>query len=261
MKSYLYKIECLTNLHVGSGDVNFSIIDNEVEKDPVTGYPVINASGVKGAVRDYCESRCGVDVSKVFGSVGDAQRMNSGEFKFFEASFLYRPMRTTGSVPYVPVTTIKAVNDYLSKAEAFGCGFGVKPKDPSIAPGYAFATTDDRVSSVEGDKTDNRLEPDDAIKNVLGVDNYAIARSFDNYGLPVIARNALDDETGTSKNLWYEEYVPHGSAFYLIVLTPDKYNREDILNVIPDGAVIQFGANASIGCGYCRLTLLKEGAC
>ena len=43
----------MTNMHVGNGDVNYNIIDNEVEKDPVTGYPTINASGVKGALREF----------------------------------------------------------------------------------------------------------------------------------------------------------------------------------------------------------------
>ena len=36
MKTVFYKIDCLTNLHVGSGEVNYNIIDNEVEKDAVT---------------------------------------------------------------------------------------------------------------------------------------------------------------------------------------------------------------------------------
>ena len=47
MKAELMKISCLTNLHVGSGDIKFEIIDGQVEKDPITNYPVIFASGVK----------------------------------------------------------------------------------------------------------------------------------------------------------------------------------------------------------------------
>lgn len=53
MASYLVTLKCLTNMHVGNGDVNYNIVDNEVEVDPVTGYPTINASGVKGALRNY----------------------------------------------------------------------------------------------------------------------------------------------------------------------------------------------------------------
>ena len=54
MSFFAYKIDCITNLHVGSGDLNYNIVDNEVERDAVTGYPVIHASGLKGALREHC---------------------------------------------------------------------------------------------------------------------------------------------------------------------------------------------------------------
>lgn len=54
MRAYL---SCLTNLHVGSGEANFNIVDREVETDPVTGLPIIHASGLKGALRDDCVAR------------------------------------------------------------------------------------------------------------------------------------------------------------------------------------------------------------
>ena len=53
MSFFAYKIDCITNLHVGSGDLNYNIVDNEVERDAVTGYPVIHASGLKGALREH----------------------------------------------------------------------------------------------------------------------------------------------------------------------------------------------------------------
>ena len=43
MAAIIVNLECITNMHVGNGDVNYNIIDNEVEKDPITGYPTINA--------------------------------------------------------------------------------------------------------------------------------------------------------------------------------------------------------------------------
>ena len=51
MAAIIVNLECMTNMHVGNGDVNYNIIDNEVEKDPVTGYPTINASGVPPMAR------------------------------------------------------------------------------------------------------------------------------------------------------------------------------------------------------------------
>lgn len=50
-KMYMMKLE--TNLHVGNGDINYNIIDNEVEKDVLTEQPIIYSSGMKGAFREY----------------------------------------------------------------------------------------------------------------------------------------------------------------------------------------------------------------
>lgn len=262
MKSYLYKIECLTNLHVGSGDINFSIVDNEVEKDPTTGYPIINASGVKGAIRDYCSVNKDFDLSldKVFGGKGDNDNMNAGDFKFFDARFLYRPMRTTGPIPSISVTTEKAINDFLDVTAAFGCRPEDLKEEENVKYNFPektnFITNSEKSISVEGVKTEKVND----LKDILGLGEFAVAGSFDNYDLPVIARNSLDDK-GKSKNLWYEEYVPHGSAFYLIVLTSDEYTNNQMQMVIPNGSIIQFGGNASIGNGFCKMNLIGEGEC
>ena len=70
MAAIIVNLECMTNMHVGNGDVNYNIIDNEVEKDPVTGYPTINASGVKGALREFFngDSELRQYVSTLFGA-------------------------------------------------------------------------------------------------------------------------------------------------------------------------------------------------
>jgi CRISPR-associated protein Cmr4 len=52
-KIHSYLIECLSNLHVGSGDANYDVIDKKVQRDPVTNLPCIHSSGIKGAFREY----------------------------------------------------------------------------------------------------------------------------------------------------------------------------------------------------------------
>ena len=61
MNSRVYGIKCITNLHMGSGDVNFNIVDNEVQRDPVTEYPSMYSSGIKGALREYFENSASKD--------------------------------------------------------------------------------------------------------------------------------------------------------------------------------------------------------
>ena len=40
----LYIIECATNMHVGSGDASFTVVDNQVERDVITNFPTINSA-------------------------------------------------------------------------------------------------------------------------------------------------------------------------------------------------------------------------
>ena len=95
MNVKVYYIDCLTNLHVGSGDANFNIVDKEVEKDPVTGYPIVHASGIKGALREaYRKNHSEKETEKIFGKPATENESDTGgSYKFFDARFLYRPVR------------------------------------------------------------------------------------------------------------------------------------------------------------------------
>ena len=53
MTTRMYVINTLSNMHVGSGEVNYGVIDNLIQRDSVTNLPNINSSGLKGAIREY----------------------------------------------------------------------------------------------------------------------------------------------------------------------------------------------------------------
>lgn len=243
MNNELYYITCLTNLHVGSGDANYNIIDKEVEKDPITGYPTIHASGIKGALKDLYKGSYKDSIFGISTTSTSAASDSSGAFKFVNASLLYRPMRAKGDVPYVNVTTLNILNDFIKFAENFGIKISLAVPDKIDFGNNKFMASKANVS-VEGELTGALDDPTvKALKAVLG-DNFAIAKSFDGFELPVIARNNLTEQ----RNLWYEEYVPHGSRFYFLVISPDNTNLE---YDIP--TQVQLGGNSSIGYGYCEL--------
>ena len=257
MKVHVYKYTCLTNLHVGSGDVNYSIVDNEVERDPVTDLPMIHASGIKGALREHFVAK-GMDnvaIDRIFGAPAkNKEAIKAGEYKFFDAKFLSRPMRVGNSAQRasISVLSVDALNDYLELLSAFGCNhYGIDKitLDPAVFGDAEFLTNCGEDIMVEGEKTgvlpDTVKEQILKLSNIVG-DTFAIAKSIERYPLPVVARNCL--ENGQSKNLWYEEVVPHKSVFYQLIITPGE-NMELALEVEP----IQFGGNASIGCGFIRI--------
>ena len=253
MSTNIYLINCITNLHVGSGEINFHIVDNEVEKDAVTGLPIIHGSGIKGALRDKArKDKIDSDIiNAVFGSAGNEEKCNNGRFKFFDAFMLARPMRVYGSnsTSSVPVVSVDSVNRYINTLKIFS---GKSDYEPITAPDFgsnSFLTNSTEKITVEGEDTGKIPTTLSAILKRLGgifEGVYAIVNNFDTYYLPVVARNHLDN--GESKNLWYEEIVPHGSVFYFVVIDSDDVE----CYTIPD--FVQFGGNASIGCGYTQIT-------
>ena len=267
---HLYKIECLTNLHVGSGEVNYSIVDNEVEKD-INGYPVIHSSGLKGALREHAEKvqfrintppdeKIKFDKDKVeaiFGQTAGSDTVKPGSYKFFDGNIISRPMRVSGinTMASISVFTLESINRFLKTASVFGLDLfgGITHIDDSL---INFSQSDfvSNVSGIfiEGVKADVlSQQSQDVLKNLSKVigEKYAIVKDFNVYSLPVIARNYL--ENGISKNRWYEEVVPHGRVFYTLIITPEEQNELDM------SEIKQIGGHSSIGYGFTSFTELK----
>lgn len=259
MGIFAYKIRCLTNLHVGSGDLNYNIVDNEVERDAVTGYPIIHASGLKGALREHYSDKKDLefDIIDVFGQKASSDIIKAGSYKFLDAHLLARPMRTSGQAGSVMVMSEKSVNDFIRRMNDFGItDFGTDYLSVDFG-GKSFLACKGGIE-VEAEKSG---ELEQKAKDILSrisklfgkeyADNYAVVKDFNEYDLPVVARNKLDD--GISVNLWYEEIVPHDSVFYSFVLTPD----DNMLLDLDKQDYIQIGGHASIGCGFTKFEKLN----
>lgn len=251
MTLHTYKMECLTNLHVGDGDTNYNIIDNQVQRDVVLGVPTIHSSGVKGALRYYFEKIVKADkqlIGTVFG--GEDENCSMGEYKFFAANLIAMPLRISkGNGSYVLATCKAMIDNEAEFLVSLGRSeIGLKEKVPCCPSDMVMMSIGNSLEcEVEGmpvKRTESKL-----LDWMIG-ENWALLsdQEFKKFDLPVQARNVLDN--GKSKNLWYEEVVPHKSIFMLSILTPDKAN---VLDKDMDGKVIQFGANDSIGYGYCRI--------
>jgi len=253
MNVNVYAIKCLTNLHVGSGEVNYNVIDNEVEKDAVTGYPVVHASGLKGALREHFEktTMSKEEIKNVFGQESGAEEIKAGEYKFFDAKILGRPMRVNdNSMASVMVVSVDSVNAFIRLMNDFGINtFGKKLIEKIDFDNLNFVS--ECCKSIEGEDVgkvpDQAKEVMNKLSSVIG-SQYAIVKDFNEYDLPVVARNKLDN--GESKHLWYEEVVPHDSIFYTLILTPD----DNMKLQMEEEKFIQIGGHASVGCGFTKWT-------
>lgn len=253
MALYVYKLQCITNLHVGSGEFNYGVIDNEVERDCLSGNPVIHASGIKGALRDLAESKAETDAEKtavihIFGGRGDNEKdSKAGAYKFFDAQLLSRPLRVSGceDISSISVTTPEIINGFIDTLAAFGFENLPEKIDVDFAD-RKFYSTKPGIFIESDEEAFKAAEIPAAVKATLDAllgGDYAVTKSLDDYKLPVIARNKL----GQNKNLWYEEYVPHGSVFYTMIMSNEGVSLDF-------SAPVQFGGNSSIGYGYTKVT-------
>src|SRR3989338_9001055 len=68
-------LRCITGLHIGGTDEGFEIggMDNPVIKDPITGYPYIPGSSLKGKIRsllEWADAKVVFDTDKKGNSTG-----------------------------------------------------------------------------------------------------------------------------------------------------------------------------------------------
>ena len=268
MKSIIYILEPITNLHVGNGDINYNIIDNEVEKDPLTNYPMINPSGIKGAFRQFIQDNSKInkqDEIDIFGSEPIEQNKDEkkkpGKLKFYSGECLGVTMRNeVGKMPYSLVTTKKMLERFIEMCEVMKIKYNLDVDKLDENKSYKAANGNITVEEI---KIDDNLK-DDEIKKLfkqiaLDTANNLVIMSHDkikDISLPVVARNVLDN--GISENIWYEEYVPHHSLFFVCVSCEEDEVLK-IFNEAVNNKIVQFGGNASIGYGLTKVTVFKEG--
>ncbi len=261
MRNDLYIITTLSNLHVGSGDINFDIIDNQVQRDAITGLPTIHSSSLKGAFREASEESNYINY--IFGAGNQAENEQAGAFHFFEASLLARPIRSNKK-PYFMATSVGVIENFLSFLEDFEINIDAEVKsalkrlsairvqegEPLIFENLNGVVLEDFEATIDSLDV-SKLEP------FLG-ENLAIFndRDFKALDLPVLARNKL----GEDKNLWYEEVVPKKSKFYFAIAKPtnlDEGDKKEKLEAFEkrfdNSSRVQFGGNKSIGYGYSKV--------
>ena len=217
INTYLWQITAKTNLHVGNeNSTSYGIIDKAVQRDALTGLPCINASSLKGAINEFCcsEGMTSDDRKRIFGSdkKGDKNDFTKGQAVFYDAQILF-----------LPVQDEEKLYKYISSKEVLDI-------------------LQDRLSlfsiKVEKDKFNLNRE-------LTKLENKDFSIACNDQNLPIIARNIL--ENGISKNLWYEQVVPAETVFYAII----QEEGDTLYNAI-NGKIIQIGANATIGYGYCK---------
>jgi CRISPR-associated protein Cmr4 len=262
-KNRLYIIENKTSLHVGSGDANFGIIDKEIQRDVVTGYPTIHSSSLKGALKEYCTYKHNKADGEKFISYIFGDEENAGKVRFIDAHLLCVPMRSN-TEPYYHCFSPKSIEQLIDFADTFSINLqnrdalvklaNYKGEDILVKEGKPII---EDIQAKSDNKFDLTVLERFSDASVALVPNKIYEEFLKD--LPVIARNQL--ENGESKNLFYEEILPRKSKLFTVISEPTYLNESDkkrlenafekFADYLTDKDTIHIGANASIGYGVC----------
>ena len=243
-KNNVWFITAETNLHVGNENTSsYGLIDLAVQRNVTTGLPCINSSSLKGALNEFAAKEVKLDSNdliRIFGSdkvKENGRSRNSdtqkGQYTFFDANILFLPVQDDRDLYHLE-TSHDNIRRFRNQMSLFGIQLN----------------NDDEALKEELKRSLN------IAKNVCFSDNDAkFIELCSDDNLPIIARNVLDN--GESKNLWYEQVVPAETVFYTLI--DDTLDTESTLakKILEDNAIVQIGANATIGYGYCKFTNLK----
>ena len=295
MKAEMLVIKCITNLHIGTSGSAYGEIKNEVEKDAVLGTPVIPGSGIKGALRDFWKVDNKDNIVSIFGSEAEETNENEkgkkGNCRFVSGQLLFRAMRVSmGNCAYCLVTTPELIKMMLETIESFQIELSDNDDEKSDNADEkieklktAFSNIKTELNNLSDQVTAGIVgKENDSIKEVEGYQIKKVETSenelykfllklsesvpvvimktefFQMIDLPIVARNYL--ENGKSSNLWYEEFVPHQSYFYSVLLW-EQEEKAIFLDFIKGicKQPVAFGGNNSVGYGYCKMTpIVKE---
>ena len=293
MTSRLYFIQTLSSLHIGTGQ-GADDIDLPVSRDPVTGYPDIPGSGLKGVLRDELKQADRALTDAALGAE-DAQGNDAASAVSFG----------DGRLVCLPVKSLHGTFAWLASSESLRllgraldrCGI-TKPGDVPALPRCSIALTDE--SALSGDRNTvvlnefslstaddqtaavtawaewlgSRLFTETADLNAFtarfGVVESSVFDFLCEAALPVAARNRIGPngivEAGA---LWYEEYVPAEAIFAGVLTAQHGLGRHSIhkapaLLAHVAGATserfLQLGGKATTGRGFVRLSFPKEEA-
>ena len=248
-----------SSLHCGSGS-SLSVVDLPIQREKYTDYPVCQASGVKGVVREWFENNKNGNgdherIKCTFGP--DFGRGESDAFAgaatFTDARLLLFPVRSLNGV-FAYTTSRFALNRLKRDLQMVGITVdwdvpddvgdrivGVSDcriKDNNnkvVLEEYTFDfQADDKVNAIAGWIADNAISKSNEydfwlnkVKTDLLILPENAFRDFVKFSTEVQARIRINNETKTVDEgaLFYEEALPTDSLLYSVVMVHDAANK------------------------------------
>ena len=247
---------CQTPMHVGSGN-DLGIIDLPIQREKETGFPKIEASSLKGSIRESFDEKFGQDdenLNFAFGPINNNDSYASA-LGFTDARILLFPVKSMRGV-YAYITCEKVLHRFLldlNYAE-IDDKFTIPQKNTVstdsnlIIEGkggsenvsleeYTFKINKDDKCTELGKWLSRNIVPEGELFNymrekvkrdIIVVDDSDF-RDFINLSTEVITRTKIDSKTGTVEDgaLFTEEFLPAETVMYSLALASPIFADEN----------------------------------
>ena len=259
-----------TPLHVGAG-TSVGAVDQPIQRERHTGFPVIPGSSIKGVLRDACRNdELRTKEEQIFGKQDDA-----GKLTFGEAKVLAFPVRSArGSFAFItcPLALERFQREH---SELAGLDAPEEPVDMQCLAGDTVGIARGAESSVvleeyrfkRTNKFPERWETtlldllDDPVWKV-GKGRFVLLSNGDfshfvKTACEVSQHIKIDPKTGTVQGgfLFNLEAVPAETLFFAPVTSLARANGEmkDLTALLERKPVLQFGGDSTTGLGFCTV--------
>ncbi len=278
-----------TPLHPGTGQA-VGAVDLPVQRERHTGYPLIPGSSLKGVFRAAAEHVLDSDrVAVIFGPGNAQAAAHAGALGLTDARLLLFPVRALFGV-FAWITCPFVLERFRRDAALAGLALDTPPDVPSgtaLVAAQSAVTQDNTVVLEEFTFAAQRKPEVNALAEALAryilpslssLPEYApwharlprqlVILANDDFGdfvhfaTEVVARIALDDETGTTSgaggNLWYEEQLPSETVLYSLALASRPRRAanglttaDDVLRTVEELRLprLQVGGDETVGRG------------
>ncbi len=287
MQTRLMFLHALSPLHAGTGQ-GVGAIDLPIAREKGTEIPIVPGSSLKGVLRDACAALHKDDdtCTRVFGPDTDRAHEHAGAVSLTDLRLVALPVRSLAGV-FAWVSSPFLLQRLARDAQlAGGAGVPEKPALPNADTAFVSSASVLRLNAdviLEDVKLAAQAQADawaDWLAGKVFSGDQTWQEAFNarfcivhdnvmsyllSVGTEVTARIRLkDDEKTVAKGaLWYEEALPAESILAgLMAAQPNgKAQPDEVFKVVGElaGHPLQVGGNATVGRGFCRLSMVQEG--
>lgn len=266
-----------TPLHVGAG-ASVGAIDQPIQRERHTGFPIIPGSSLKGVLRDTAarDDELKAHVDAVFGVQENAGRVSIGE-----AKLLAFPVRSAkGSFAFA--TCPLALERFLRERGSLGAlKVPPEPEDMKCLAGDTVTISRNgqtgvvleeyRFNRTAGDAGKFPIEWESALLNLLedpvwqaGKGRFVLLSNGDfahfvKTACEISQHVAIDPQKGTAKRgaLFNLEAVPAEALFFAPLTSLARANGEldKLADLFTRKPLLQFGGDGTTGLGFCTVKL------